>query len=113
MIPIKAIGQLIIRYVNPGAGGNLTRLKKDLDARWGTQLAKAKQAIMQTEGIGLNVGSDSTGVATKDSTGVTTKDSTFVKPDTTKSIKDYVNNLNSPIKSDSTSKSLVKIDPGN
>lgn len=107
MMPIKTIWDGIVRYVNPGAGGGLTRLKRDLDARWGTQLAKVKEQIMQTEGLGLNVGNDSTEVKT-DSAQTVKK-----SPEEMEKLKKYLDSLNNPIKGDTTSTPKVTIKSGN
>ena len=68
--------EFIWRYMNPFYGGNLTRLRGDLDARWGTQLSMVRNQILDDYPDLDFTGSDSTAVGT-DSTTVGT-DSTTV-----------------------------------
>ena len=107
MMPIKTIWDGIVRYMNPGAGGGLSRLKRDLDARWGTKLAKVKETIMQTEGLGLNAANDSSTVDKKDSAEVDTSSGNIEK------MKNYLDSLNKAVKTDTTSTPKVTIKPGN
>ena len=93
--------------MNPGAGGGLSRLKRDLDARWGTKLAKVKETIMQTEGLGLNAANDSSTVDKKDSAEVDTSSGNIEK------MKNYLDSLNKAVKTDTTSTPKVTIKPGN
>ena len=105
--------EFIWRYMNPFYGGNLTRLRGDLDARWGTQLSMVRNQILDDYPDLNFTGSDSTAVGT-DSTTVGT-DSTTVDTSSgnIENMKKYLDSLNNPIKGDTTSTPKVTIKPGN